>query len=193
MSAGLEEFELESVSNLPFLLRLKLPLRLDVGGDFNYAERFPGYPLSACARAIKLKYLLRKGADVELHSLDLDAPLGVLSVTGDAAVEMDGGDRALLDMAEVAMFFGWTIPFSGKIDEDDLNWLILLLSIVRGTPVPIDSITTTIRKSEGTADLIRQSGSSQLELALFILQHLGDIFTQLAQLTAALGAAVLLR
>jgi hypothetical protein len=35
-------------------------------------------------------------------------------------------------------FFGWTIPFYGKIDENDLNWLIVLLSIVRGTPMPID-------------------------------------------------------
>jgi|SRR5271156_694993 len=68
----------------------------------------------------------------------------------------------------VAAFFGWTIPFNGKIDEDDLNLLVLLLSIVRGTPIPIDYLTTTIRKSEGTLELIRQSGSSQLELAVLV-------------------------
>ena len=71
-------------------------------------------------------------------------------------------------MAEVAAFFGWTIPFNGKIDEDDLNLLILLLSIVRGTPIPIDYLTATIRKGEGTLELIRQSGSSQLELAVLV-------------------------
>jgi hypothetical protein len=105
---------------------------------------------------------------VELHALELDAPLGVLCVNGDGAAEMDGLDRAVLDMAEVATFFDWTTPFSGEITEEDLNWLILLLSIVRGTPMPIDSITTTIRKSEGAADLIRANGSSQLELAVFV-------------------------
>lgn len=168
MSAGTEEMELQSISNLPFVLRLRLPLRPDGGGDFDYAERFLGYRLSECARAVRLKHLLRKGADVELHSLELDAPLGVLSVSSDAAAEMDGIDRAVLDMAEVAGYFGWTIPFSGKIDYDDLNLLILLLSIVRGTPMPIDSITMTIRKSEGATDLIRANGDSQLELAVFV-------------------------
>jgi hypothetical protein len=167
VSAGREEMELISTSNFPFTMRLRLPLRPDDGGDFNYDERFPGYRLSDCAKAIRLKYLLRKGASVELHSLEHDFPLGVLSVNGDAG-EMDGTDRALLDMAEVANFFGWTIPFSGKIDEEDLNWLILLLSIVRGTPMPIDSISATLRKSDGAADLIRRCANAQLEIAVFV-------------------------
>ena len=168
VSAGAEEMELVSISNLPFVLQLRLPLLPDGGGDFSYVERFSGYRLSECAKAIRLKYLLRKGANVELHALELGVPLGVLCVSGDGAAEMDGLDRAVLDMAEVAAFFDWTTPFSGEITEEDLNWLILLLSIVRGTPMPIDSITTTIRKSEGAADLIRANGSSQLELAVFV-------------------------
>jgi hypothetical protein len=168
LSAGAEEMELVSISSLPFVIQLRLPLQPDGGGDFNYVERFLGFRLSECAKAIRLKYLLRKGASVELHALELDAPLGVLSVSGDSVAEMDGLDRAILDMAEVAAFFGWEIPFSGEINEEDLNWLILLLSIVRGTPMPIDSITTTIRKSEGSADLIRASANSQLELAVFV-------------------------
>jgi hypothetical protein len=94
---------------------------------------------------------------------------------------MDGLDRAILDMAEVAAFFGWTIPFSGEITEEDLNWLILLLSIVRGTPMPIDGITTTIRKSEGAADLIRASGNSQLELAVFVESMSKPLIFQRAQ------------
>ena len=55
-------------------------------------------------------------------------------------------------MAEVAAFFGWNIPFNGKIDEDDLNLLILLLSIVRGTPIPIDYLTATIRKGKALSN-----------------------------------------
>jgi hypothetical protein len=168
LAAGSEQLELESSSNLPFTLSLTLILRADGGGDFNYAERFLGYRLSECAKAIRMKYLLRRGATVELHSLELDAPLGVLGSNRQSTVEMDGFDRALLDMAEVAAFFGWTIPFNGKIDEDDLNLLILLLAIVRGTPIPIDYLTTTIRKSESTLELVRQGGSSQLELAVFV-------------------------
>jgi hypothetical protein len=183
LSAGLEEMELESISNLPFVLQLRLPLRPDGGGDFNFAERFLGYGLSQCARAIRLKHLLRKGAGVELHSLELDAPLGVLSVSGDTAAEMDGADRAVLDMAEVTEFFGWTIPFSGEIDDDELNLLILLLSIVRGTPMPIDSITVTIRKSEGAAELIRANGTSQLELAVFIEAMAAPLIFQGVQVT----------
>jgi hypothetical protein len=183
LSAGAEEMELESTSNLPFVLQLRLPLSPDARGDFNFSERLPGYGLSPCGRAIRLKHLLRKGAEVELHSLELDAPLGVLSVSGNTAAEMDGVDRALLDMAEVAEFFGWTIPFSGKIDDDDLNLLILLLSIVRGTPMPIDSITVTIRKSEGAADLIRTSGTSKLELVVFIEAMATPLLFQGAKVT----------
>jgi hypothetical protein len=181
LSAGAEEMELESISSLPFVIQLRLPLQPDGGGDFNYAERFPGFRLSECAKAVRLKYLLRKGANVELHALELDAPLGVLSVSGDGTAEMDGLDRAILDMAEVAAFFGWRMPFSGEIIEEDLNWLILLLSIVRGTPMPIDSITTTIRKSEGAADLIRASGNSQLELAVFVESMSTPLIFQRAQ------------
>jgi hypothetical protein len=168
LSAGSEQLELESTSSLPFTLSLTLILQADAGGGFNYTERSIGYRLSECAKAIRMKHLLWRGATVELHSLELDAPLGVLGLNSQSTVEMDGFDRALLDMAEVAAFFGWIIPFNGKIDEDDLNLLILLLSIVRGTPIPIDYLTTTIRKSESTLELVRQGGSSQLELAVFV-------------------------
>lgn len=168
LAAGIEQLELESSSNLPFTLALTLVLRAEGGGDFNYAERFLGYRLSECAKAIRMKNLLQRGATVALHSLELDAPLGVLVLNRQSTVDMDGFDRALLDMAEVAAFFGWNIPFNGKIDEDDLNLLILLLSIVRGTPIPIDYLTATIRKGEGTLELVRQSGSSQLELAVLV-------------------------
>ena len=87
---------------------------------------------------------------------------------GDTAkAEIDGADKALLDMAEVASSFGWDVPYPEKINDDDLTSLVFLLSITRGLPLPIDSVTATIRKSAETSELIRQYANSQLEIIAY--------------------------
>ena len=65
---GSEQVELTSVSELPFVLGLTLPTNSGTGG-FTFTERFAGFDMAAVAKAIRLKYLLLRGATVELYCL----------------------------------------------------------------------------------------------------------------------------
>jgi hypothetical protein len=164
IALGSEQVELQSVSELPFVLGLTLPTNVAGSGGFTFTERFAGFDMAAVAKAIRMKHLLLRGATVQLHSLDPDLPLGSVQLSEAAEATMSGVDRAHLDIAEVASAFGWRIPFPEKITEEDLLQLAVLVAIVRGQPVPIGSLNCEITKNPSTIELLLQCQNVQLEV-----------------------------
>jgi hypothetical protein len=164
VAVGTDQAELESTSDLPFLFGLRMALTGLNGSTFTFTERFGNHRLLAVAKALKFKKMLKEGGRVELHSLDQDLPLGTMSSENSGTLGIDDADRAVIDMAEVATAFGWDVPWPRRISRDDLLQLALLLSIVRGTPLPLDSVETTIRKTPATVALMKELGFSQVAI-----------------------------
>jgi hypothetical protein len=158
------QVDLTSISQLPFVLGFTLPTNVGGSGDFTFTERFAGFDMAAVAKAIRLKYLLLRGATVQLDCLDPDLPLGCIQMSEAADTTVSGVDRAHLDIAEVASAFGWRIPFPERITEIDLLQLAVLIAIVRGQPGPIDSLNCQITKNSATIELLEQCQNAQLEV-----------------------------
>lgn len=164
VTVGTDQAELVSTSDLPFMFGLTMVLTSGSDSNFTLTEQFGNHGLLAVAKAIKFKKLLKEGGRVELHSLDQDLPLGTMGSENAGAPALDDADRAVLDMAEVAIAFGWDVPWPRKITRGDLMQLALLLSIVRGSPLPLDSVENTIRKNPTTVALMQELGFSQVAI-----------------------------
>ncbi|SRR6266571_2852501 len=166
VALGNEQVELESTSNLPFVLGLTLRAQPPVGGNFTYTERFHGFNVSAVAKALRLKYLLLRGAGIELFSLDQDVQVGTFANGEDKPAEVAPDDRVILDMAAVASEFGWNVPYPEKVGEDDLTQLAFLVLLLRGESLPISSFSAGIRKSPEMVDMIRQNAKCDFDVVV---------------------------
>jgi Restriction endonuclease len=164
IALGNEQVELESTSNLPFVLGLTLRAQPPMGGNFTYTERFQGFRVSAVAKALRLKYLLLRRAGIELFSLDQDVLVGTFGKGEDTTAEVPPDDRVILDMAAVASEFGWDVPYPERVGEEDLTQLAFLVLLLRGESLPISTFSGGMRKSPEMVDRVRQNANSDFEV-----------------------------
>jgi len=164
VALGNEQVELESTSNLPFVLGLTLRAQPPMGGNFTYSERFQTFKVSAVAKALRLKHLLLRGAGIELFSLDQDVLVGTFGKGEDKTAEVPPDDRVILDMAAVASEFGWDVPYPEKVGEEDLTQLAFLVLLLRGESLPISTFSGGMRKSPEMVNMFRQNANSDFEV-----------------------------
>jgi hypothetical protein len=166
VATGVRQLELESTSNLPFALRLRLPKAPGMQGHLELAPRYEGFKVSAISKAIRARMLLQSGGQLELYSLDLDRPIDTLDFQGGQGADVSPWEAMILAAGEVAAYFQTDFPMPREITEDDARALTLLLAIARGGSLSIGDVTVAIRKCEDIAELLKENATRQLGMRL---------------------------
>jgi len=131
--AGTEQMEIESISPLPFVLSFALPFAEGKEGSFSVQERFEGADVRTVSKAIRAISLLRAGGTVELFALEVEKPLGTLSVTTSTTEQRERWEEVILDAARVSETYNVNLRVPTRITVDDLRALTLLEPISKTT------------------------------------------------------------
>jgi hypothetical protein len=163
-SAGTEQVEIESISPLPFVLSLALPLFEGREGNFSVQERFEGADVRAVSKAIRAMSLLRASGAVELYALELEKPLGNLSVTASSTEQREKWEEVILDAARVSEIYKVDFRLPTRISVDDLRALALLMAIAQGEQLPFDGFNAKLVKSAEYEDAVSSASGQKLQV-----------------------------
>lgn len=146
-SAGSEQIEIESVSPLPFALAFELPTSPDREGLFRIQAQFQGADVRTVAKALRAFSLLRSGGTVEIYALEIEKPLGTLSVTFVSGDEWKRLGDIMADAATVSDQYKTDLQFPNRITNKDLRSLAVLRAMMEGSDLPFDGLNAKLVKS----------------------------------------------
>jgi hypothetical protein len=165
-SAGTEQVEIESISPLPFVLYFSLPLVRGIEGSFTVQERFQGGDVQAVSKAIRAISLLRGGGNIELYALEVEKPLGTLSLTTTSAEQREKWEAMISDAARVSEIFNVDLRVPKRITNDDLRSLTILMAIGQGERLPFGGLNAELVKSAACENAVSSAIGKKLQLIL---------------------------
>jgi hypothetical protein len=161
VAIGVRQLELESTSNVPFILKLRIPNAPGIG-TLELVSRYEGFKVSAISKVIRASMLLQSGGQLDLFSLDLDHPIDTLYFQGGQGADVSPWEAMILDAGEVGAYFQTDFPMPREITENDAQALKLFLAMARGESLSIGDVTVAIRKCDKIAELLKEDATLQL-------------------------------
>lgn len=141
LRVGSDEAEIESMSRIPFVISLTLPLREPFEATIGIAERFEGAEVRQAARALRALSLMREGALVEIYDLEAGKPLGKLQIVAPELRRFEGLEAFVRDASKIAERLGLELLLPGRLEMRDFEQVAFLKAAVDGTPLPANSFS----------------------------------------------------
>jgi len=145
--AGSEEVEMESVSaNLGFTLSLAFPLVLGRQAQFGFTRKFAGSELKVVDKALRALLALHEGADITLHDIEHDVPLGTMQAKTNVSDDWRSYQQLITDAILIADRFGLRLRIPERIGHADAAAVRFYKTLVLGEALPIESFSATLTK-----------------------------------------------
>lgn len=169
---GSEEVEMESVSNIPLMISLRLPMKEPLEATFRIVEKFEGKEVRTVTKALRTLSMLGDGADLEIYDLESGRSLGRLHIVMPGAKRTQVLEAVIQDASEIAEKFGAQLYVPDALEKYDFLQVAFLKALIDGSPLPIDSFSGQLVKGSSS------NPSVVLQNAEFL-----DVLAVLPQLT----------
>jgi hypothetical protein len=144
---GTEELEIESLSQLPFVLSLVLSASKEKTPEWGWRFRFSGTSVRAAGQAISAFSLLRSCGSLELYSLDVNHPIATLHFGETRVPPPSKFESALAAAAVVCERYGVDLSVPEMISGRDIDAINLLLAIDDGLPMGPRTLNAKVVKT----------------------------------------------
>jgi hypothetical protein len=170
MRAGTHEVELATVGEEPLGLRFVLPFDGSSPAQVTISKHLVGKEVKAAAQAANALRMLQNGCEIEIFSLKLNSPLGVLQGEPIDVGLPPGFFSFIEDLAKIAERFNarLTLPDPETFTEDDEKAFLMLRAFATNGTMQLGNVTVTVVKSDENAQLFPEQLA---ELTVFRVEY----------------------